>query len=359
MPNCDCLFQLVAYFDNPHQYAQPSSRSSLPNLLTSPLSLASRYTTNRTRKSALCSLPTLPSIQNLSFIACSSAPARRGAPYPSSPAPSSAGDEAPEPPPDSDEDEATPNYSARRDVLLNLPPLRVQINIARHVLLLLPRRHLSVVVCLLIFARLQVCPDSGLAPEDVGRMLGGVLFGGRTRKDDVMWSESEMGDPERSMPADEKGKEQPKERDIVRAVREKDEKGLNIAVWLVKHWENIAAAYEADDEARFGRRGGRIMPLSRNGTQGEVPRARSKSCSVVESTGAWDRCASRTRVFREASGSLKTPARSICAPFWCEPVRSVPVDNALCRQRAGSSSSLLELTGRSSEVRSAKSGELN
>ena len=36
-----------------------------------------------------------------------------------------------------------------------------------------------------------------------------------------------------------------------------------------------------------------MTPLSRNGAREDVSRARSKSCSAVDSTGAWDRYASR------------------------------------------------------------------
>ena len=37
------------------------------------------------------------------------------------------------------------------------------------------------------------------------------------------------------MPVNGKGEEQPKEHDVVRAMREKDEKGQKIIAWLVKN----------------------------------------------------------------------------------------------------------------------------
>ena len=94
---------------------------------------------------------------------------------------------------DSDIDENTRNYSTglrkREEVLLNLPPLRVQIAIAQQVLLLLPRRYFSMLLCLLtFFATLQICPNE-LTPKDIGRMFSGAIVGGRARKGELAQDE--------------------------------------------------------------------------------------------------------------------------------------------------------------------------
>lgn len=308
MPNRSRLYQLVAYFDTPQQYTQLSTRSSLPNLPSSSSpSVKPRLSLHRESYSEICALlvtylTSLPtplihrSLVDALWAWCVSPSIiraeqrlRRHGDDDASESSSS----------DSDEDEDTPNYSARlrkrEEVLLNLPPLRVQIDIARQVLLLLPRRHFSMVICLLtFFATLQVCPDNGLTPEDVGRIFGGAIVGGKARKGAAPRGESASGSREGRISGDEKGKDQPKEHDVGRAMHEKDAKGQKIVAWLIKHWEDIATAYEADNEDRFGRRGNRMMPLSRNGSQEEMSRARAKSCSVVDSTGTQGRYITRS-----------------------------------------------------------------
>ncbi|THG94573.1 hypothetical protein EW026_g6926 [Hermanssonia centrifuga] len=137
-----------------------------------------------------------------------------------------------------EEDENAPSFNTRLRLMElereNLPPFKIQILIAQHVLLLLPPRHFSLLIHLMtFFATLQLCPENGVGLEDIGRIFGPTIVGGKVRK--------------RNKRDDEK--------DIERAVKgEKDEKEKKIMVWLVSHWERIAQAYEMEDPEMVRRR---------------------------------------------------------------------------------------------------------
>ena len=138
-----------------------------------------------------------------------------------------------------DEDENAPSYNARLRQMeleqMNLPPLKVQLLLAQHVLLLLPPRHFSLVVHLLtFFATLLVCPENGLGADDIGRIFGATIVGGKTRK---------------------RGRREAA-RDMERCGGNRDEKEQKTLVWLVNHWERISSAYEYEGEPS-GRSSGR------------------------------------------------------------------------------------------------------
>lgn len=146
---------------------------------------------------------------------------------------------------DSDEQSYSTRLRNREEALLNLPPLRVQIKIARQVLLLLPQRQFGVIVYLMtFFSTMQVAPDSGLSPEDVGRIFGAALAGGRRRRDSVVAADGESTKPNTKLKSAGR--------------RVKEEKGQSITTWLVTHWGEIASAYEIEEGDRIGRRQSRM-----------------------------------------------------------------------------------------------------
>lgn len=145
----------------------------------------------------------------------------------------------------------------REEVLLNLPALRVQVKLARQVLLLLPKRTFGVLVCLMRFLETVAgAPGVGLGAEDVGRIFGGAIAGGRARRGSVVEADED-------------------------ARADKEEKGEKIVVWLVRHWSQVAVTYERDEGPRGG--GGRRVSSGVPGDvvrQSIVSRARSKSVDV-------------------------------------------------------------------------------
>lgn len=293
LPNRSRLLNLVAYFDSPQQYAQLSSRSSLPNFQSSSSSSKARLSLHCESYAEVCALlvtylTSLPmplihrSLVDALWAWCVSPSIIRAEQCQRRHGDDDASESSSS---DSDIDEDTPNYSARvrkrEEALLNLPPLRVQIDIARQVLLLLPRRHFSLLLCLLtFFATLQICPDNGLTPEDVGRIFGGAIVGGRTRKGAMTPDQEDDDGPAEG--SEGKVGEQKDERGV-RAMREKDQKGQKIVAWLLRHWEQISTAYETGDEERFGRRRSLVTSPSRSSTQEDTQRVRSQSCSIVDS----------------------------------------------------------------------------
>ncbi|GJE99787.1 hypothetical protein PsYK624_160580 [Phanerochaete sordida] len=287
LPSRNRLLNLVTYYDTPQQYGQLSPRPSLPNLASSSTAVKSRLSLHRESYSEVSALlvtylTSLPaplihrSLVDALWAWCVSPSIIRAEQRQRRHGDDAASESSSS---DSDIDEDTPNYSARlrkrEEVLLNLPPLRVQIAIAQQVLLLLPRRHFSMLLCMLtFFATLQICPD-GLTPEDIGRMFGGAIVGGRTRKGGLTQDEEPRDAQDATMrgePAEAEGG-----RTGVRAMREKDDKGSKIVAWLIKHWEQISSAYETEDEQQSGRWRARMTSLSRSTTQEDMQRVRSQS----------------------------------------------------------------------------------
>ena len=118
----------------------------------------------------------------------------------------------------------------REEAVLNLPPLRVQIKIARQVLLLLPKRNFSVLVYFVVFLEAVLSiPDAELSIEDIGRIFGAAIAGGRTQRG--------------ATPGDEGANSGGQ-------AASREEKGHKITVWLVKHWRQISSAYETDGTDR-------------------------------------------------------------------------------------------------------------
>lgn len=157
----------------------------------------------------------------------------------------------------------------REEVLLNLPTLRVQVKLARQVLLLLPKRTFGVLVCLMRFLETVAgAPGVGLGAEDVGRIFGGAIAGGRARRDSVVEADED-------------------------ARADKEEKGEKIVAWLVRHWSQVAVTYEREE----GSRGGGRRVSGEVARQSIVSRARSKSVDVdwrdeaepqEKGTGRWE-----------------------------------------------------------------------
>ncbi|KAF7789295.1 hypothetical protein EIP86_000239 [Pleurotus ostreatoroseus] len=172
-----------------------------------------------------------------------------------------------------DEDENAPSYNTRLRQMeferMNIPPLKVQILIAQHVLLLLPPRHFSLLAHLMtFFATLLVSPENGLSADDIGRIFGPIVMA-RKHHTQGGGDEEDAGQTRR-----------------VGDMREKERKTM---VWLVNHWERISTAYEAK-HARDMRRArsasvGEELDLRRQSSQGHddyVPN-RSVNSAIHES----------------------------------------------------------------------------
>lgn len=145
-----------------------------------------------------------------------------------------------------DDDDEAPTYSSRlrqreRD-FLDLPSFRVQIRVARHVLLLLSRRQFSLLVYLMNFVNAVLHPNgdsdeergdrtsNGVGLHDVARRFGGIILGGKDwkRRGSIKRTKAEV--------------EVLNDNDRDRTTKEQ-----KIMTWLVNHWGRIASAYEAED----------------------------------------------------------------------------------------------------------------
>ncbi|KAI0343654.1 hypothetical protein BDW22DRAFT_1195631 [Trametopsis cervina] len=160
------------------------------------------------------------------------------------------------------EDEDAPNYAdrlrQREREFLDLPSFRVQIRVARHVLLLLSRRQFSLLIYLMTFIRsvLHLAGDSdkedgdrtsnGVALHDIARAFGGVILGGRDWKRRGSMKRPASG-----------------EAPALDGSRDRTSKEHRIMAWLVNHWGRISSAYEADE------------PTSKKLGEGPRPRAAS------------------------------------------------------------------------------------
>ncbi|KAI0685215.1 hypothetical protein BC835DRAFT_1421462 [Cytidiella melzeri] len=175
----------------------------------------------------------------------------------------------------SDDDDETPNYADRlqrreRD-FLDLPSFRVQIRIARHVLLLLSPRQFSLLVYLMTFIRavVRLSGDSdveegdrttnGVALPDIARAFGGVILGGKD------WKRCGSIRQRDDLPT-------------ANGDRDRTSKEQKIMKWLVNHWGRIASAYEADKS--IGEKLG----------EGQRPRAASLPVKPVGSLVRPERC---------------------------------------------------------------------
>lgn len=189
----------------------------------------------------------------------------------------------------SQEDDEAPSYSARikarEEALLNLPSLRVQIKIAREVLLLLPKRHFAVLLCLMnFFATVMVCPDSGLTADEVGRrfcktIVGGESGGATKGKSSAQSTGSSGGD----------GSGSGGNRSGGGKVVQREGKGKAITAWLVKHWREISCVYEVEDDhipdrhpaGRASRPSSISMPKRNDGYVGFYQRESNKCSSAA------------------------------------------------------------------------------
>lgn len=129
-----------------------------------------------------------------------------------------------------DEDENAPSYNARLRQMereyMNLPSLKVQILIAQRLLLLLPPRHFSLLVHLLtFFATLLISSENGLSLDDIGRIFGPMIVGGKTRKQ----SKHEAAKVAKQWEG------------------QRDSKVNRTLMWLINHWERISAEYEKEE----------------------------------------------------------------------------------------------------------------
>ncbi len=131
----------------------------------------------------------------------------------------------------SEEEEDHVNYAERlrqrEREFLDLPSFRVQVRVARHLLLLLSRRQFSLLVYLMTFIRAVLRLDgdsdkegdqtsSGVALHDIARAFGGVLLGGRD------WKKRSSIKYRDGLP--------------VNGDRDRTSKEQKIMTWLVNHW---------------------------------------------------------------------------------------------------------------------------
>lgn len=180
---------------------------------------------------------------------------------------------------DQDTEDNGPSFSARQRererTLRELPPLHTQVKIAQHVLLLLPRRQFSLIVHLFaFFATLQVCPDSGMSPEDIGRIFGVAVAGGRKSAAAVTASG---------------GKSEG-------CGRDKEVRGQKLVAWLIKHWEQIASEYENEEPQELDR--GRTRARSQSAASDTQPGRRDQS---------FNRPSERQGIPKRATPGFQTP----------------------------------------------------